>query len=78
MRTSIEIDENLFYEVKKLSLDSKKSFGTIIEDALRTMMVKKNKTNLRKKVSLITYGGDGLSHGVDLDSNKLLLDIMDD
>ena len=78
MRTSIEINDNLFYEVKAFSLKSKKSVGSIIEDALLALMVKKNSKVKTETVSLITYGVNGLKHGVDLDDNKLLEDIMDD
>ena len=78
MRTSIEIDDNLFNEVKKFSLDSKKSLGLIIEDALRVMMLKKDSDdNFKSKTILITCGKKGLHHGVDLDNNQSLLDIMD-
>lgn len=77
MRTSIEIDDSLFYEAKKLSLDSKKSFGKIIEDALR-MMIEKKETHTKSKISLFTVKGRGLHHGVDLDNNQSIADIMDD
>jgi len=78
MRTSIEINENLLYEVKAFALESKKSLGTIIEDALLAMMAKKNRKANNEKISLKTFDGNGLIHGVDLDDNKSLLDIMDD
>ena len=78
MRTSIEIDDDILYEAKKFALDSKKSLGTIVEDALRVMIIKKNSPANKKHVSLVTSGGSGLNHGIDLDNNKLLLDIMDD
>ncbi len=77
MRTSIDIDDALFYEAKKIALDSKQKFNTVIENALRTMIVKKN-TKPKSKISLITTSGSGLNHGVDLDSNQSLADIMDD
>ena len=77
MRTSIDIDNAILCEAKKFALDSHKSFGTIVEDALRVMLVKKNSKEKLKKISLVTCNGKGLNHGVDLDNNKSLLDIMD-
>ena len=77
MRTSIEIDDYIFSEAKKLSIASKKSFGKIVEDALRNMMMQ-NKNHSKSKVSLVTVKGKGLYHGIDLDSNQSLADIMDD
>jgi len=77
MRTTIDIDDQLFYEAKKIALDSKQKLNTVIENALRTMIIKKN-TQIKSKISLITTNGSGLNHGVDLDSNQSLTDIMDD
>jgi len=77
MKTSIEIDDYIFSEAKKLSISSKKTFGKIVEEALRNMMLKK-RTGAKSKVSLVTMKGNGLQHGIDLDNNQSLADIMDD
>ena len=76
MRTSINIDDQLYFEAKKLAMESKKTFANVIEDALRRVLEKKD---IKKtQVSLVTMKGKGLKHGVDLDNSQSLNDIMDD
>jgi predicted transcriptional regulator len=76
MRTTISIDDQLFLAAKQLAADSNKSFANIVEDALRTIFtLKKNQTT--KTVSLITTGNDGLIHGVNLDDNAALNELME-
>ena len=41
MRTSINIDDQIYLEAKKLAAESKKSLASIIEDALRSVLTKK-------------------------------------
>ena len=76
MRTSINIDDQIYLEAKKLAVESKKTLASVIEDALRCVLAKKN--TKKTPVSLITMKGDGLKHGVDLDNSQSLKDIMDD
>ncbi len=75
MRTSINIDDQLFLEAKKYALDSHKTFTRVIEDALRNTLAKKSIK--KRSVTLVTMKGEGLKHGVDLDNNQSLEDIMD-
>ena len=76
MRTTINIDDQVFLEAKKLAIESRKTFGDVIEDALRSALARRD---IEKKaaVSLVTVKGTGLRHGVDLDDGQSLLDIMD-
>lgn len=75
MRTTINIDDQIYLEAKKLAVESKKTFASVIEDALRGVLAQKNIKS--PPVSLITMKGKGLKHGVDLDNSQLLNDIMD-
>ena len=61
MRTSINIDDQLYFEAKKLAMESKKSVANVIEDALRRLLAKKDIKKM--PVSLITMKGKGLKHG---------------
>ena len=76
MRTTINIDEQVYLEAKKLAVESKKTLATLIEEALRRTLTKTytNKT----PVSLLTIKGDGLKHGIDLNDSQSLNDIMDE
>ena len=71
------IDDQLYFEAKKLvAMESKKSVANVVEDALRSVLAKKDMK--KTSVSLITMKGKELKHGVDLDNSQLLNDIMDD
>lgn len=76
MRTNITIDDRLYLEVKQFAMESHKTFTKVVEDALRNgLELKKAKNN--HKVSLLTTGEGGLVHGIDLDDNASLNEIMD-
>ena len=77
MRTSINIDEHIFHEAKQFALDSHTTFTHVIEDALRSLLAKE-KIGKKTSISLITMKGSGLKHGVDLDDNQSLANIMDE
>lgn len=75
MRTTINIDEEIYIEAKKFAVESKKTLTAVIEDALRNVLIKK--TIEKTPVSIITMKGKGLKHGVVLDNSQSLNDIMD-
>ena len=76
MKTSISIDDRLYLEAKQFATESHKTFTKVVEDALRNSLeLKKAKNN--HKVSLLTTGEGGLVHGIDLDDNASLNEIMD-
>ena len=76
MRTTVNIDDHLLLAAKKRALDSGSTLARVIEDALRkTLSGKENKK--RNTIVLKTVNGSGLRHGVNLDDNQSLLDIMD-
>ena len=76
MRTTINIDDQLFHEAKKLAVASHITFTAVIEEALRNTFAMKN-IDKKSPVSLVTIKGDGLKHGVDLDCNQFLRDLME-
>lgn len=77
MRTTIRLDDQLFAELKKLAAEEGRPLAAVIEDALRESMARRRAQSDRAPVRLPTFRGDGLMPGVDLDSNALLLDLMD-
>ena len=42
MRTTINIDDQLFYQAKKFAMESHKTFTCVVEDALRNIFALKN------------------------------------
>ncbi|MDA2921037.1 ribbon-helix-helix domain-containing protein [Desulfobacterota bacterium AH_259_B03_O07] len=77
MRTTIRIDEQLLIEVKQLAAKHRQSLTTLIEDALRQMLARQRQMAQRKPIRLITFSGNGLQPGVDLDDSASLIDLMD-
>ncbi len=77
MRTTVNIDDSLLLKAKERAVASGSTLASVIEDALRKSL--SGKPHPRKdRIALVTVGGDGLRHGVDLDDNQSLRDIMDD
>jgi hypothetical protein len=77
MRTTIRIEEQLLKEAKLLAIQSGKSLTAVIEDALRESLSRQRSTGQREPVHLVTFSGQGLLPGVDLDDSAALLDIME-
>lgn len=75
MRTTINIDEGLYREVKAEAARDGRTVGQVIEDALR---MRSPRQAMEKHIEpLPVYGGSGVLPGVDLDTNAALRDVMD-
>jgi hypothetical protein len=77
MRTTISIDENLLREAKIIAAASDKTLSDVVSDALRESILRRRATP-KKRIKLITSGGQGLQPGVDASSNAALLDAVDE
>lgn len=77
MRTTIRIDDNLLTLAKKAALDSKSTLTTLIEDALKEKLFRKETKLDLKEVKIVTFKGKGLLPGVDLDDSSSLLELME-
>ncbi len=77
MRTTIRIDENLLTLAKKTALESKSTLTALIEDALREKLFRKEIKSDSKEVKIVTFKGNGLLPGVDLDDSSSLLELME-
>ena len=78
MRTTITISDSLLDLAKKSSQQRHVTLGQVIEEALRSSLVARPKAaSGRVKPKLVTYRGNGLRNGVDLDSSSSLLEVME-
>lgn len=77
MRTTIRLPDELLREAKKAAADSGMSLTQLIEEAVRTMLTRRLETKDRPRVRLVTFSGEGVQPGVDLDDSAALLDRMD-
>lgn len=76
MRTTLDINDRLLAETKRLAAKRGVSLKAIVEEALRERLHARG-TDRRTNVRLPTYSGDGLQPGVDLTDSATLLEAMD-
>jgi hypothetical protein len=79
MRTTIRLNDALFRQVKRKALEQHKTFTAVVEDAL-TAWVQGGLTeaNKNRRISLPKGGKGGVLPGVDLESNKSLLERVEE
>jgi len=77
MRTTIRIDDNLLTLAKKAALDNKSTLTAIIEDALKEKLFRNKTKSDSTKVKIVTFKGEGVLPGVDLDDASSLLELME-
>jgi hypothetical protein len=63
-------------QAKKLARDTDRTLTQVIEDALREALARQGRPKPRR-VSIVTFKGNGVQPGVDLDDTSALLDLMD-
>jgi hypothetical protein len=76
MRTTVRLPPALMAQVKRLARETGRSMTQVIEDALRVAVARRAPAKART-VTIVTFNGDGLQPGVDLDDSAALLDRMD-
>ncbi|MEO6095169.1 MAG: hypothetical protein ABIW76_05655 [Fibrobacteria bacterium] len=79
MRTTIRLNDALLRQVKRKAFEQHKTFTAVVEDALAAWIqggpIEANKN---RRVNLPKSGKGGVLPGVDLESNKSLLDRMEE
>lgn len=78
MRTTIRLDDALLAEAKLHAARSGRSLTSVVEEALREALARRNAPAPRRPLRLPTVRGSGLLPGVDLDDSAALLDRMGD
>jgi len=78
MRTTIRLDDQVFKAAKQYAHDTGKSLTAVIEDALRLILSRRNRTQPRPVVKLKTVSGNGVRPGIDLDDSASLLSFMEE
>ena len=75
MRTTIQIDNHLFAELKQIAAKTGKTLTAVIHDALRESLSRRRQSR-RLTVALPKFHGTGVMPGVDLNDTATLLDLM--
>jgi Arc/MetJ family transcription regulator len=78
MRTTVNIDDALLAEVRQRAASERRNIGAVINDALRENLARRQaRPTPSGRESLVTFRGNGVRPGVNLDCTSELLDIMD-
>ena len=77
MRTTIRINDSLLQQLRKLALENNTTLNDLIEQAVREKLARIGRQKTNKQVKIITFKGNGLQPGVDLDDSSALLDLME-
>lgn len=78
MRTTVRLDERLLREAKAVAAQERRTLTAVIDDALRQFLARRSAPRgKRPPVKLITFRGDGLQPGVDIDDTAALIDLME-
>ena len=78
MRTTIQLDDELFAGTKQLAARTGRTVTGVIEDALREMLARQQEASERSPLRLTTVSGHSPLPSVDLDDSAALLDLMED
>lgn len=78
MKTTVMLKDSLYRAAKSQAAQSHHTLSGFIEDALREKMLRKKEASRKaEKIQLPTYRGQGLQPGVNLDSHRELIDLME-
>ena len=78
MRTTVNIEDDLLARAKERAVKEGKGVGAVINDALRADLCRAQPpVEPGHREPVITFRGQGVRPGVDLNSMAELLDVMD-
>lgn len=81
MRTTIDIDDGVFRELKRIAAEEQSTLRSVIENALRDDLARRKSRKSRERRGaderVVTFKGRGVQPGVNIDSNADLLDLME-
>lgn len=79
MRTTIDVQDDLLIELKRVAAESNRTLKELIEDAIRAALaLRQAEVTTTGSSPIVTFRGKGVQRGVNLNSTSELLDVMDD
>jgi hypothetical protein len=77
VRTTINLDDALLANARRIAAETGRSLTVVVEEAVRESLGRRVAPPTERR-PLPLFRGDGLQPGVDLDDAADLLDLMDD
>jgi len=77
MRTTVRLDERLLREAKRFAAQRGRTFTSVLEDALRQFLASSGRPKRARPFRMLTFRGNGLRPGVDLDDSAALWDLTE-
>jgi hypothetical protein len=79
MRTTIDVQDDLLVELKRVAAEINRTLKELIEDAIRAALALRRAevTTAGGSPPIVTFRGKGVQRGVNLNSTSELLDVMD-
>lgn len=79
MRTTVTIDDALLRDVKELAVQSDRTIGSVLEDAIRGLLERERARRRTAFTPLPTFSpaDPGLRPGVDLEDRHAVMDLLD-
>ena len=78
MRTTVRLDDDLLREAKRHAAEKGMTLTALLDQALREILSREDRTPAADRSKLPTFRGRGLQPGVNLDDAVSLYDIMDE
>lgn len=75
MRTTLNLDDNLFREAKQYAAANGRTLTSVVEEGLRAAL-RTHTSAQHDPIRLPTFGGDGAAAGVDLADHETLKDVL--
>ena len=76
MRTTVTIDDDLYREARARAALSGQSVGSVIEDALRQLLVQKPLP--QRRLPRLLVHSSGIQPGVDINDTSAVIDMLDE
>jgi len=78
MRTTIDVQDDLLVELKRVAAESNRTLKDLIEDAIRAALaLRRAEVTTTSSSPIVTFRGKGVQRGVNLNNTGELLDVMD-
>lgn len=76
MRTTLSIDDHVLRQAKQTAAAEGRTLSDLVTESLRERMARRQ-TATKVPLQLVTYKGNGVLPGVDLNNNAAVRDLMD-